>query len=92
MYTDVVGFSPLVPGALPQDESLTVAETREVDTAGSGGWSWALPGRLDATGQRLALQLGQFNDETNVQRIYSRLSVELVFSDLEIWPHRLCAM
>jgi hypothetical protein len=75
VYTDVLSFNPVVDRAVTETASL--AEP----TFEATGWYPAVPHRLNRLerGNRLVTLLGQFNPESQTERLYDQLSFDVYY-------------
>jgi PKD repeat protein/N-acetylneuraminic acid mutarotase len=75
VYTDVAAFNPVVNSAFT--ETATLAEP----AFSAPGWYPAIPYRLNSLerGDRLVTTLGQFNAQSQTERIYDRLSFDVYY-------------
>jgi len=77
VYADVTAFDPVVDQAITTTETTTPPEP----TFDAPGWYPPLLGRLNRLerGDRLVALLGQFNPQSQTERLYDRLSFDVYY-------------
>ncbi len=75
VYTDVTSFNPVV------DQAITKTLTLVEPSFGAPGWYPTLPQRLNRLerGDKLVTLLGQFNPQSQMERVYDQLSFDVYY-------------
>ncbi len=83
VYSDTANFQPVYAtvrgGAARAEDRQEAADPPEA----AQGWETLFPAQVNAAGDRLAVQWGQFDPSTSRQRLYTSFDFELTFSGSE---------